>query len=80
MDQIHDRAVGAGPPRPPRADVAPAADPDSGSASRRTAAGPATRDFRLPAPYSPQRADREPLGAVEAYYAQPTLQHTPSFY
>jgi hypothetical protein len=74
MPHTHDPANGATPHPSRLAD----ADSRSGWASRRDTARPATRESRDPAP---RRApDREPLDAVEAYYAQETLQHTPSFY
>ena len=76
MYHTHDPATGATPLASRLAD----AGPGSSWAPRLDDARLATRDPRTPAPWSALGEQREPLGVVEAYYGQPTLQHAPSFY
>jgi hypothetical protein len=77
MYHTHDPATGATPlPAPLLAD----AGAGSSRATGRETARSASRDSRDPGPWSASGAEREPRGAVEAYYAQPTLRHAPSFY
>ena len=75
MHHTHDSASGA---TPLPASLLADAGPGSGRAPRRETARLASRDYRDP--WTGLGAEREPRGAVEAYYAQPTLRHAPSFY